>query len=308
MIADKSDVLESTTDLMTLRAVLPQQSEAIPRGDRDHCQSPHIAYLIIASFLLWSCWADDGIVAWGQVGTCATADSGTKPHVYETVSIKPERPGATGGSVRILPDGFGDTGVVFATLVRGAYHLMENQVLGMPTWAKSEPYDVEARVDSDTAEQWKKLTPKERWNQERPMLQALLAERCQLKVHRETKEMPVYDLVIAKQGLKMKEAAPDEQPSEQAGGGTIIVRAMAIDSLVAMITGTDGRLTVDRTGLGEKKFDFDLTWKADDQGTAMDSSPSLFTALEEQLGLKLVPSKGLVSVLVIDHMEKPSPN
>ena len=263
---------------------------------------------IIALFLLWSWWAGDGIAAWGQVGTHATVDSDAKPQVYEIVSIKPDKSGSLGSSVHSVPDGVRYTGVVFATLVRGAYDLMESQVVGMPTWAKSEPYDIEARVDSDTAEQWKKLTWKERRSQERPMLQALLADRCRLKVHRETKEMPVYDLVIAKQGLKMKEAAPGEQPSEQAGVGTITVHAMAIDSLVAMIAGTDGRLTVDRTGLGEKTFDFDLTWRPDDQGATTDSGPSLFTALEEQLGLKLVPSNEPVSVLVIDHMEKPSPN
>ena len=289
---------------------LKLKCEVVPGALMGHRQSSHLGCSVIASFLLTSCLTGDGLFAWAQVDAQTTVDSSVNHRVYEIVSIKPDKPGTLGGSMQILLNGFRDTGVYLATVVRGAYDgiIMQSQVVGMPAWAESEPYDVEARVDSDTAEAWKKLSPKERWNQEQPMLQALLADPCQFRVHRETKEMPVYDLVIAKGGLKIKEAAPEEQSFEQMSGQRLTVHTMAIDSLVYSFAGTDGRLIVDKTGLGEKKFDFDLTWTPDNRRATADSGPPLFTALEEQLGLKLVPSKGQVNVLVIDQMERPSPN
>jgi uncharacterized protein (TIGR03435 family) len=238
----------------------------------------------------------------------APASANAKPKVYEIVSIKPSKPGAPGGSMQGLPNGFRDTNTTLDTLVEGAYGIINgNQVVGIPSWAESEPYDIEAKVDADTADAWKSLTNKERWKQEQPMLQALLADRCKLKVHFETKELPVYDLVIAKGGLKMKEATSDEKSKELFTDGKLTVRAMAIENLVAALP-ADGRLIVDKTGLGEKRFDFDLQWTPENHRMDPDSGPSLFTALEEQLGLKLVSSKAPGKVLVIDHMEKPSPN
>lgn len=120
--------------------------------------------------------------------------------------------------------------------------------------------------------------------------------------------MPVYDLVIAKGGLKMKEAASGEERSVLMGDGTLVAHAMGTDDLAITFSGTDGRLIVDKTGLSGKKFDFNLTWVPDYRRPIDDNGPSLFTTLQEQLGLKLVPSRGPVNMLVIDHMEKPSPN
>ena len=146
------------------------------------------------------------------------------------------------------------------------------------------------------------------------MIQSLLADRCKLKVHRETRELPVYDLVIAKGGLKMKEAPAKERGFYTWNGGslgsTITVHATSIDSLTSDLAATVGRIIIDKTGLGDKKFDFELKWTPDLQRAAntVDAGPSIFTAFEEQLGLKLVSSKGPVEILVIDHMETPSPN
>jgi uncharacterized protein (TIGR03435 family) len=255
------------------------------------------------------CWIAAGIAAWGQAG--AAAGAGQKPAAYEIISIKPDKSGAPGTTVYRLPDGFRDTNMPLAMVVRGAYDIvLESQMVGMPAWADSDGYDIEAKVDAGTAEEWKKLTWKERWKQEQSMLQALLADRCNLKVHFETRELPVYDLVIAKGGLKMKEAAPGEGNSEGLGPGKMTAHAASIDSLIYGFSGMVGRMIVDQTGLGEKKFDFELRWTPDDQHGAepADAGPSFFTALEEQIGLKLVPSKGPVQVLVIDHMERPSAN
>lgn len=250
--------------------------------------------------------------AWGQAGAVAPADSSAKPRTFEVVSIKPDNSEIPGASMRALPDGFRWKNFPVSTWLRSAYGvIMDSQIVGLPGWADTELYDIEAKADADTAEAWKKLTYKERWKQEQPMLQALLADRCQLKVHRETRELPVYDLVIAKSGLKMKEAPADEKDAETMGGGKMIGRALSTDTLVIGFSGMDGRMIIDKTGLGGKKFDFALTWTPDDRRAAdasPDAGPDFFTALEEQLGLKLVPSRGPVEVIVIDHIEKPSEN
>ena len=235
-----------------------------------------------------------------------SVSSSAKPEVvYDVVSIKPNKSGTSGGS-QGLPNGERYMNATLDILVKDAYGTFsEDRVVGMPSWAKSDRYDIELRVDANTADRWKSLSNKGRWKQEQPMLQAMLADRCKLKVHFETKELPVYDLVIAQGGLKMKEAAPDEINTGLFSGEELIGHAMPIENLVAALP-ADGRLIVDKTGLGDKRFDFDLKWAADNRGA--DAGPSLFTALEEQLGLKLVSSKEPGKVLVIDHMERLTPN
>jgi uncharacterized protein (TIGR03435 family) len=232
---------------------------------------------------------------------------------YEIVSIKPDKSGSPAERMQRMPDGFQWTNFPVNAWVRSAYNIiMDSQIVGLPGWADSEPYDIEAKVDAETAEAWKKLTYKERWKQEEPMMQSMLADRCQLKVHRETRDLPVYDLVIAKGGLKMKEAPADDQNGgESIGLGKMTAHGYSTDSLVSAFSETLGRMIVDKTGLGDKKFDFELKWTPDDKraaDNAADAGPSIFTALEEQLGLKLVPSRGPVEVIVIDHIERPSPN
>jgi uncharacterized protein (TIGR03435 family) len=156
------------------------------------------------------------------------------------------------------------------------------------------------------------------------MLQAMLADRCQLKMRREVKELPVYDLVIAKGGLKMKEAAPDEEESSvwrqfamysATGPGdeyTIVAttHAGAVPDLAQSLAGTAGRIIVDKTGLGDKRFDFELKWSSSGQAPSEGggAGPSLFKALEEQLGLKLEPAREPVDTFVVEQMERPTAN
>ena len=140
----------------------------------------------------------------------------------------------------------------------------------------------------------------------------LRAERCTFKAHRETKQGPVYDLVIARGGPKMKEAAADEVSGAD-GGSTpktqqLTVRAETMETVGSFLSGDAGRKIVDKTGLGGKKFDYKIEWTPDRAQTTDDPGVSIFTAIEEQLGLRLVPSKGPIDTLVIDHMERPTPN
>lgn len=251
----------------------------------------------------------------GQVAGPVAQDQTHGAAAYEVVSIKPDTKSENRGSGwRTLPDGLQASNVPLQWLVYNAYGIiMDSQVSGLPGWAESERYDIDAKLDAETAEAWKKLPFDERQKQERPMLQALLADRCQFKAHSVTKELPVYDLVIAKGGLKMKEAPPDEKGYMMVSGGSnsrIDAHAFPVKALVNNLPQRVGRMVIDKTGLGDKKFDFALKWTPYDALAAdstADAGPSIFTALEE-LGLKLVSDKAPVNVLVIDHMERPSPN
>ncbi|MFC5862763.1 TIGR03435 family protein [Acidicapsa dinghuensis] len=253
----------------------------------------------------------------GQGSSAADAQSpgavsaGDKAPSYEVVSIKPHKPGEAGSGMRTLPDGMEWWNISMYSLVQAAYDIeMEDQISGLPGWAKSETYDIVAKVDAQTVERWKHLSEKQQWAEEEPMIRSILEERCQFKAHEETRELPVYDLVIAKGGLKMKEAVASENASESMYRGRLVAKGMQVDAIVTGFTNSVGRLIVDKTGLGEKKFDFELRWTPDGQQAADDSAdaPQLSTALKEQLGLKLVPAKGPVPVVVIEHMDRPSPN
>ena len=243
-------------------------------------------------------------------GASLAAQTDAVNPTYEVVSIKPHKSADDGGGTRSTPDGFRWENVPLVYLIHAAYGIsMENQIEGLPGWVSSDPYDVEAKTDEKTAESWKGLSYKERSKKEEPMFQALLADRCQFKAHLVTREMPVYDLVIAKGGLRMKEAAPDEPGTESMSSTKLKAQAQKVSAISGAFQWTVGRMIVDKTGLGEKKFDFELTWVPDNRAEATgETGPSLYTALEEELGLKLVPAKGPVPVLIIDHIERPSPN
>ena len=161
--------------------------------------------------------------------------------------------------------------------------------------------------------------------QRRLMMQAMLADRFKLKVHHETKELPMYSLVIAKGGFKLKEADPnDTYPNGVKGpdgvghsgmmmflNGVLKAQGVPISNLANSLSLQVHRLVVDKTGL-TGKYDFSLAWTADgvtpDNGLGAETWPSLFTALQEQLGLKLEPTKGMVDTIVVDHVEMPSEN
>jgi len=241
----------------------------------------------------------------------AVQEESPKPHAYEVVSIKPSDPNSHGSGMRTMPNGFAWNNNPIASMVKGAYGVtIDSQVVGLPNWATQDGYDITAKTDPETTERLKSLPRKERRKEEQLMQQSILADRCQFKAHQETKELPVYELVIARGGLKMKDAPPDEPGSETMRSGQMTVHAMSIETILVGFAGTDGRLIVDKTGLEARKFDFELKWTPEDQRAtaADDAPPSLYTALEEQLGLKLVPAKDPVKVLIVDHIERPSPN
>jgi uncharacterized protein (TIGR03435 family) len=225
---------------------------------------------------------------------------------YDAVTIKPDPDGH--GFFKLSPDSFSMGGMPAWVLIRSAYGvLMEGQVAGLPEWARTEPIAVEAKMDADTARLLEKLPLMERWKQMQLMLQAMLADRFALKAHRETRDLPIYELTVAKGGSKMKQTAPDSSGGSAAyGSGKVTAHQISIESVAANLSFAVGRVIVNKTGL-EGGYDFTLDY-APDGADASDTRPSIFTALEEQLGLKLEPARGPVDVIVVDHIERPTAN
>ena len=189
-------------------------------------------------------------------------------------------------------------------LIIYAYEIQDYALSGEPHWAEIERYDVSAKAADGTV-----LTRE----MGRPMMRALLADRFRLKVHTEKKEMPVYALVVAKGGPKLKESQPGAQRllTLRSTGKTATITVTAGD--IAQLAGqfskhnTVDRPVIDKTGL-TGTYDYKLEW-GDDAAAGADSGiASIFTAFQEQLGLKLEPSKAPIPVLIVDHAEKPSAN
>jgi uncharacterized protein (TIGR03435 family) len=263
---------------------------------------------------------------------------------FEVASIKPNHSGDLMTRVNAPKGRFVATNMTAKTLIAWAYAgislpLRDDQLSGGPSWISSERYDIDAKLDDSQVEALEKLPPEQRILQIRLGVQSLLADRFKLVVRDETKEIPVYALVIAKNGPKLQEAKPgDTYPNGIKGpdgrshpgvmwmeGGKLTGQALPMASLAMILSHQLGRPVLDRTGL-TGKYDIALTWTPDQSsaGTFMgtagfkpdaestpppeSSGPSIFTAIQEQLGLKLESTKGPVDVIVIDHIERPSEN
>jgi uncharacterized protein (TIGR03435 family) len=151
-------------------------------------------------------------VAFGQANSVQNgalppaANAYAKLPGFEVASIKPNKSGSRVMSLQFTPDGFTAMNIPLKLLIREAYGVEEAQISGAPAWVNSQGYDIQAKVEGPDVDELRKLTI----DQRRLMFQPLLADRFKLKVHRETKELLVYELVIAKNGPKLKEAKGDD--------------------------------------------------------------------------------------------------
>ena len=192
-----------------------------------------------------------------------------------------------------------------ASLMMYAYSINPHQLAGLPDEADKTAYDIEGVTD----------TPGEpNLHQQQEMLQKLLADRFALRFHREQRPINVYAIQIAKGGPKLTPAAhPETRPGQHATQhGTklcnIMTSATMDDFVLDMQYFIDDRPLVDQTGL-TGRYDMTLCYAPDDsRATAPNALPGLFTAIQEQLGLKLVPTRAPVDVFVIDHVSQPSAN
>jgi uncharacterized protein (TIGR03435 family) len=269
-------------------------------------------------------WAAFGVSAFAQ-GAAVDA----KPLTYDVVSVKQNKSGP--GMMRIMmgADRYATTNVGLKSIIQNAYGLkMPDMVSGLPGWADSASFDIEAKMDAETIAALKAMPKEQADQQRRQMMQAMLADRFKLTVHRETKELPIYSLVIAKGGFKLKDVDPNSTYPDgikgpdgtsrpgmmRFGGGKLTGQGIAMSGLANFLSSQVHRLVVDETGL-TGKYDVALQWTPDDMSggheeaaAAPDSGPTIYTALQEQLGLRLDSTKGPVETVVVDHVEMPTEN
>jgi|SRR5580658_2592811 uncharacterized protein (TIGR03435 family) len=268
-----------------------------------------------------------------QFGMCqaspAPADAKEGPEIpaLAVTSVRPN-PKAAGWRLYPTDDGWSGMGVSMHTLLDEACGpLHQDKIEGWPQWADGAKFDIEGKVDDADLAAYQKLG----YEQKKLMLQALLADRFKLKVHFEPQMQPVFLLTVAKGGANLKQTTPDELPSGMKAELGYIPHSrpgefeginMPMSSFIQHMTWWAGRVVVDKTGL-TGHYDFELKWTPDSEfgpGRAVTgdgnvplvpaapAGPSIFTAVEEQLGLKLEPNKAPIPVLVIDHIEEPGPN
>ena len=247
---------------------------------------------------------------------------------YEVASIKLNLSGGGSVGMHTTPDSFSVTNVQVEALMQMAFGVQSYQMIAAPEWFTSERYDIEAKMDPAVADAFQKLNVDDRRVTRQHMLQALVLDRLKMTIHRETRELPIYSLVIGKGGAKLQETKPTA-PGVAVPRGGVSVRTSRngrgpITLTVLHCTNTElpgifvphvGRTVIDKTGL-TSVYDFTLQFMPDDGVVVMGSAsleeeptlPSIFTAIQEQLGLKLESGKGPVEVIVIDHVERPSGN
>ena len=270
------------------------------------------------------------VLAFGQ-------NAQTPAPAFDVASIKPAAPGQRGRFIRSMPGGHVNvTNMPLKDLIQMAYKIQPFQITGGPPGLDSDAWDINAKPDSDPGP-----------NQMPLMLQGLLADRFGLKFHRETRDMQIYVLVAANEkgkptpglalakegGCTVPDPSKPPPPPEPGKGPTLFcggmfmglnqmhAQAVPLANLIPMLSRTLGRTVIDKTGI-TAKYDINLEWTPDPGQNEPDAiappgvppptfdpnGPSIYTALQEQLGLKLESQKGAVEVFVIDHAEKPAEN
>jgi len=231
---------------------------------------------------------------------------------FEVATIKPADPERQGQSIRVDRSGnFTTTNTTLRDLLIFAYGLHPGQVQNLPSWAESDKYDISAKPD---------LPGMGNDMQIRSMMKKLMAERFQLKIHQERKELSAYTLSLGRSGHKLavNDSGGNLPGFGGRGPGNIGVRNSTMEQFAGFLQARIlDRPVVDRTGL-TGKYDFTLAWRPDQVGTRPADAPPLpaeiesradiFGAMQEQLGLRLQAEKTQVEVLVVDKVEKPSEN
>jgi bla regulator protein blaR1 len=239
------------------------------------------------------------------------------PPAFEVASVKPNSSGDRNTMFQITPGGrFHCSNVSPQMLIIMAYDLKPNQLTGGPNWLDSTKYDITAKAEGP-----------EDPDRLKQMMQTLLADRFKLAFHRETKDLPIYELVTAKNGPKLKASAGDAAQHQQQffrmGRGSMDMQHVTLANFADHLSRLVGRNVYDRTGIAGT-YDIKLEWTPDESESQMfkgppdgagppppspdTTGPSLADALQEQLGLRLVAGKGPVEIVVIDHIEKASEN
>jgi uncharacterized protein (TIGR03435 family) len=238
-------------------------------------------------------------IAWVALYVCLPVTA--QQPAFEVASINPSdyQGGPLRITARITADGIDFSNVTPKLCIQRAYRLKPYQVIG-PEWMDAERYMIVAKAAGAVPEDKLRL-----------MLQVLLAERFKLAAHHETKEMPVYALVVSKSGPKLKEATDEGATQIAPAGRETAFERVSMPTLAGVVARSVDLPVFDETGL-KGLYNFRLAWENDSRpkpdSTDLNDAPSIFTALQEQLGLKLEPRKAPIDVLVVDYLEKPSGN
>ena len=272
-----------------------------------------------------------------QAQTPAQAPDPNAVLTYEAASVKPNKSGVQGSSIRRFPGGrLQATNMPLRALITFAYQLQPFQLVEDPGWIRNETFDIVAKMEGDPPP----VMPGSGPDPHMVAMRTLLAERFKLAVHRETRQMDIYELVLARPDGKlgpalkpttqdcaaMMAAARGGPPPGPAPGpnspvvcgmrglpGRLVAGAMPMAQLASNLSGQVQRIVVDRTGLSGG-WDFEITFAPErplnpppgvEFPAADPNAPSLFTAMQEQLGLKLQSTKGPVEVLVVERVEQP---
>jgi uncharacterized protein (TIGR03435 family) len=272
-------------------------------GEQDHASQSLGSILAVALMLLIA--AAPALVSQQQAA-------------FDVASVKPNHSGDPNRLIRPSGGGVSVSNMYLQDLMVFAYQVRDFQISGGPGWLSTDHFDIEAKAPGNVNPDQTKL-----------MMQSLLADRFKLALHREIKELPIFDLALAKGGLKVqpmkdgsciardpKDPARGVAPGKTRmdycgygglGNGTLELASATMPELATFLSAATRRTVVDKTGIAGQ-FRFQLTFVPDETAPAGADGPSIFTALQEQLGLKLDPAKGPVEVLVIDHAEKPAEN
>jgi uncharacterized protein (TIGR03435 family) len=248
----------------------------------------------------------------------------TASPVFEVATVKLNKSGASSSHSGLDNDRFTATNVSLKNVMQyQAYGIPEPRILDGPKWLNTERFDIQAKADSVTFDTFKSLRREDRQLQIQRMFQQLLADRFKLRVHWETRELPVYAMIVAKNGSHLQATKQtDDGASISTNNGELTARGVTMAEIARALTQELsrelGRVVVDKTGI-DGRYDLTLRWTPESGATSVSSEtvnnglqpetgPSIFTAFQEQLGLKLELIKGPVQVLVIDHVEMPSEN
>jgi uncharacterized protein (TIGR03435 family) len=216
----------------------------------------------------------------------------------EVASVKASQNGTGGSNLDSVRGRLTATNITVRELIRSAYGVRDYQIGRVPAWVDSARFDIAA----------KSVSGSNSLNDEKSLVRELLAERYQLATHQEARQMPVYWLIVAKGGPKL---APhnDAGPKLRGGCGRLVGRRVTTDAIATILSRQLDREVVNRTSLaGEYDMQLNFTPDAGPCGAPDDQGASIYTALQQQLGLKLEPAKGPVQFLVIDRVEKPAGN
>jgi uncharacterized protein (TIGR03435 family) len=217
------------------------------------------------------------------------------PTQFEVASIRPNTANDTRTTMNWGGPTFTATGFTLKRLVMQAFNLQDFQVTGGPPWFDKERWDLTGKAPDGINTKPEVL---------RGMLQTLLADRFHLTTHLASKQMTVLALYVNKGGSKLKQSAPDSPNSIMTARGHLAGKNQSVADMARMIAGQLGEQVVDKTRL-TGRFDYDLTWEPD---PAKGDGPSIYTAAQEQLGLKFEPEKAPVEILVVDRADRPTDN